>query len=135
MKKEQKLVKLSPGEAELLELFWDHGQLTLPRAYELYLGTGKSPSYSTIQTRLNRMVDKGLLDRSADFPAIYTSNIAREDAQGKYFDLLDSLAGKNLAPLMLHLFEKRSLTQDEVATMKSILAQIESQKGGQHEYD
>jgi len=135
MKKEQKLVKLSPGEAELLELFWDHGQLTLPRAYELYLGTGKSPSYSTIQTRLNRMVDKGLLDRSADFPAIYTSNIAREDAQGKYFELLDSLAGKNLAPLMLHLFEKRSLTQDEVATMKSILAQIESQKGGQHEYD
>ena len=125
MKKEQKLVKLSPGEAELLELFWDHGQLTLPKAYELYLATGKSPSYSTIQTRLNRMADKGLLDRSADFPAIYTANIAREDAQGKYFELLDSLAGKNLAPLMQHLFEKRSLTQDEIATMRSILAQIE----------
>ena len=125
MKKEQKLVKLSPGEAELLELFWDHGQLTLPKAYELYLATGKSPSYSTIQTRLNRMADKGLLDRSADFPAIYTANIAREDAQGKYFELLDSLAGKNLAPLMQHLFEKRSLTSDEIATMRSILAQIE----------
>jgi len=127
MKKDHKLVKLSPGEAELLELFWEHGQLTLPRAYELYLGTGKSPSYSTIQTRLNRMVDKGLLDRSADFPSIYTSNVAREDAQGKYFELLDSLAGKNLAPLMQHLFEKRSLTKDEIATMRSILAQIESQ--------
>ncbi|MCL2348799.1 MAG: BlaI/MecI/CopY family transcriptional regulator [Planctomycetaceae bacterium] len=128
MKKKQKLVKLSPGEAELLELFWEHGQLTLPRAYELYLGTGKSPSYSTIQTRLNRMVDKGLLDRSADFPAIYTSNIAKEDAQGKYFDLLDTLAGKNLAPLMQHLFEKRSLTPEEIATMRAILAQIESER-------
>ena len=128
MKKKQKLVKLSPGEAELLELFWEHGQLTLPRAYELYLGTGKSPSYSTIQTRLNRMVDKGLLDRSSDFPAIYTSNIAKEDAQGKYFDLLDTLAGKNLAPLMQHLFEKRSLTPEEIATMRAILAQIESER-------
>ena len=127
MKKVKKLANLSPGEAELLELFWGHGQLTLPGAYQLYLGTGKSPSYSTIQTRLNRMVDKGLLDRSADFPSIYTSNVAREDAQGKYFELLDSLAGKNLAPLMQHLFEKRSLTKDEIATMRSILAQIESQ--------
>jgi predicted transcriptional regulator len=125
-KSKKKLTKLSPGEAELLELFWEHGQLTLPGAYQLYLGTGKSPSYSTIQTRLNRMVDKGLLDRSADFPAIYTSNVSREDAQGKYFELLDSLAGKNLAPLMQHLFEKRSLTPDEIATMRSILAQIES---------
>jgi predicted transcriptional regulator len=128
MKKEQKLVKLSPGEAELLELFWEHGQLTLPKAYELYLGTGKSPSYSTIQTRLNRMVDKGLLDRSSDFPAVYSTNIAREDAQGKYFELLDTLAGKNLAPLMLHLFEKRSLTPDEIATMKAILEQIETRQ-------
>jgi len=125
MKKVKKLAKLSPGEAELLELFWEHGALTLPGVYQLYLGTGKSPSYSTIQTRLNRMVDKGLLDRSSDFPAIYTSNVAREDAQGKYFELLDTLAGKNLAPLMQHLFEKRSLTPDEIATMRSILAQIE----------
>ena len=125
MKKEQKLVKLSPGEAELLELFWEHGRLTLPKTYELYLSTGKSPSYSTIQTRLNRMVDKGLLDRSTDFPAVYSTNIAREEAQGKYFELLDALAGKNLAPLMLHLFEKRSLTPDEIATMKAILEQIE----------
>ena len=126
--KPQKLTKLSPGEAELLELFWEHGPLTLPKAYELYTGTGKKPSYSTIQTRLNRMVEKTLLDRSDDFPAIYTANVAREQAQGKYFELLDELAGKNLAPLMQHLFEKRSLTQEEIATMKSILEQIERGK-------
>ncbi len=129
MKKSQKLTKLSPGEAELLELFWEHGPLTLPKTYDLYLGTGKSPTYSTIQTRLNRMAEKGLLDRSTDFPAIYTANVSRENAQGKYFELLDSLAGKNLAPLMQHLFEKRSLTPEEIATMKSILAKIETRKG------
>jgi len=39
----KKFAKLSPGEAELLELFWEHGALTLPGAYQLYLGTGKSP--------------------------------------------------------------------------------------------
>ena len=125
MPKKPKLVKLSPGEAELLELFWEFGPLTLPKAYELYLTGDKSPSYSTIQTRLNRMVEKNLLARSGDFPAIYTVQIEKTQAQGKFFDLLEKLAGKNFAPLMLHLFEKRSLTGEEIAAMKSILAKIE----------
>lgn len=126
----KKITKLSPGEAELLELFWDYGELTLPKAYELYLQQGSSrPSYSTIQTRLNRMVEKELLHRSEDFPAVYTTRISREQAQGKYFELLDRLAGKNFAPLMIHLSENRSLSPEEIATMKSILAKIETEKG------
>ena len=125
MPKKTKLVKLSPGEAELLELFWEHGPLTLPKAYELYLVGGKSPTYSTIQTRLNRMVEKTLLARSDDFPAIYTAQIAKEQAKGKFFDLLEELAGKNLAPLMIHLSEKRQLTPEEIAAMKAILAKID----------
>ena len=120
--KNSKLVKLSPGEAQLLELFWEFGPLTLPKAYELYTAGEKSPTYSTIQTRLNRMVEKNLLARSGDFPAIYTAQIAKEQAQGKFFDLLEELAGKNLAPLMIHLSEKRSLTAEEIAAMKAILA-------------
>ena len=121
-----KITKLSPGEAELLELFWDHGPLTLPKSYELYTQqTGKSPTYSTIQTRLNRMVEKGLLSRSADFPAVYATNVSREKVQGKYFELLDELAGKNFTSLMLHLSKTRSFTKDEIAAMKSILAELE----------
>ncbi len=122
------LVKLSPGEAELLEIFWEHGPLTLPKAYELYTQTGKTVGYSTIQTRLNRMAEKGLLDRSDDFPALYTATVSKKNAQGKYFELLDELAGKNFAPLMQHLFEKRSLTDEEIAVMRSILQKIEHGK-------
>lgn len=123
----KKITKLSPGEAELLELFWEHGELTLPKTYELYKLEGPKPSYSTIQTRLNRMVEKGLLSRSDDFPALYSTNVSREEAQGKYFELLDRLAGKNFAPLMIHLSEKRSLAPEEIAAMKSILAKIEKE--------
>ncbi len=122
------LKKLSPGEAELLELFWEHGPLTLPKAYELYTGGEKKPGYSTIQTRLNRMVEKGLLDRNTDFPAVYTSTVAKEEAQGKYFELLEQLAGRNFAPLMLHLFEKRSLNDEEIVVMRNILKKIEQEK-------
>ena len=121
------LTRLSPGEAELLELFWEHGPLTLPKTYELYKQTGKTPGYSTIQTRLNRMVDKGLLHRNTEFPAIYSSNVTKESVRGKYFELLDELAGKNFAPLMQHLFEKRALTDEETTVMKDILNKIEQE--------
>jgi len=127
MNQTPKITKLSPGEAELLELFWENGPLTLPKTYELYKQSGKSPSYSTIQTRLNRMVDKGLLHRNTDFPAIYTSTVTKESVRGKYFELLDELAGKNFAPLMLHLFEKRALTDEEIAVMRDILAKLEQE--------
>jgi len=122
------LTRVSPGEAELLELFWEHGSLTLPKAYELYKQGGKSPSYSTIQTRLNRMVDKGLLRRNTEFPAVYASTVTKKDVRGKYFELLDELAGKNFAPLMLHLFEKRALTEEEIAVMRDILQKIEQEQ-------
>jgi predicted transcriptional regulator len=128
MKKTKKtLTRLSPGEAELLELFWTNGPLTLPKTYELYKQSGKNSGYSTIQTRLNRMVDKGLLRRNAEFPAIYRPTVTKNDVRGKYFELLDELVGRNFAPLMQHLFEKRALTDEEIAVLRDILNKIEQE--------
>ncbi len=115
------LQKLSPGEAEILEIFWQHEPLTLARLHEIYTdGTGK-PTQQTIQTRLNRMVAKGLLVRSDDFPAVYRSEVSREKTQGKFIDLLENLADRYFAPLILRLAEKRSLTPEEIDAMKITL--------------
>ena len=112
------LQKLSPGEAELLEIFWQQGPLTLSRLHEIYTdGTGK-PTPQTIQTRLNRMVAKQLLVRNDEFPAVYRSAVSREKTQGKFIDLLENLADRYFAPLILRLAEKRSLTPEEVEAMK-----------------
>ncbi len=122
MKKSASVVKLTPGEAELLDIFWRNGPLTLSRVHDIHSGGTGSPALQTIQTRLGRMVVKGLLKRNDAFPAVYSHAIAKNQVRGKYFELLDELAGKNLAPLMLHLAEKRALTDEEVAAMEQILA-------------
>ena len=113
--------KISPGEAELLEIFWSKGRLTLSQVYEIYSGGSGKPTLQTIQTRLGRMVAKGLLSRSDDYPAIYDTLVAKEETQGKFFDLIESLADRNFAPLMLRLAEKRSLTAEEIAALETIL--------------
>ena len=116
-------VKLTPGEAELLRLFWQHGSLTLSQAYEIYTAGSGSPALQTIQTRLNRMVAKQLLRREGSFPAVYSSTICKEKTRGAYFDLVGELAGDDLAPLMLHLSQKRSLTPEEIDALETIVQQ------------
>ena len=112
---------ITPGEAELLRLFWEHGSLTLSQTHEIYTAGAGTPALQTIQTRLNRMVAKNLLRREGNFPAVYSSLIAKENSRGVYFDLIDQLAGNDLAPLLMHLSEKRSLTADEIDALENIL--------------
>ena len=71
----KKTTTLTPGEAELLGLFWQYGPLTLSQTHEIYTAGSSAPALQTIQTRLNRMVTKNLLRREGSFPAVYSSAI------------------------------------------------------------
>ena len=117
----KKTTTLTPGEAELLGLFWQHGPLTLSQTHEIYTSGSGTPALQTIQTRLNRMVTKNLLRREGSFPAVYSSRINKEHTRGIYFDLIEELAGNDLAPLLMHLSEKRSLTAEEIEALENIL--------------
>ena len=74
---------LSDGEIELLGFLWEHGELSLSEAHQQF---SKSIGYTTMQTRLNRLVDKGLVTRSASRPAKYSAKIAPEDVSANHMD-------------------------------------------------
>lgn len=126
MRKDTSVTKLSPGEAELLEIFWSHGPLPLAELHKIHADPNGKPTVQTLQTRVNRMIAKELLHRNDDFPAVYRSAVSKEQTQGKFFDLLGELADRHLVPLMLHLSKNRTLTDEEIAALESV---IEQQKG------
>ena len=121
MRSEDLLVNLSPGELEIMEMLWGEGSVSLSQAHQAFLKRNRQIGYTTVQTRLNRLVEKGIICRSDEYPALYTAVLRREQISGRYFDLLESLCGGNIAPLMVHLSRKRQLTKDELAAMRSIL--------------
>ncbi len=123
-----KITKLTPGEAELLQIFWRHGPLTLSRVHEIHTAGTGVPALQTIQTRLNRMVAKNLLRREGNFPAVYESLVEKEQTRGVYFDLIENLAGNDLAPLMMHLSDKRTLTPEEIDALETILKEQKSKR-------
>jgi len=71
-------VFMGPTEARLMELIWQHGSLTVKNAI-FRLGHSHNPAYTTVQTVLSRLCDKGLLKkRKIGRTYEYTPIIARD---------------------------------------------------------
>ena len=119
-----KPIKLTSGEVDLMDLLWRHGQLTLAEAHEAF-GADRI-GYTTMQTRLNRLVDKGLAERSSDRPAVYSPKVAREAVQaGHLDDVLKRLADGCVVPLVAHLMRDRKIDRDDLMELKRLVAQAE----------
>lgn len=115
--------KLTAGEMEIMSMLWEHGPLTLAEAHEKL---GRPIGYTTIQTRLNRLDDKGYALRSNDRPATYAPAISQTDVSANHLELLlDRVTRGNVVPLVAHLVDDRSLTHEELAELKQIIGEAE----------
>ena len=115
--------RLSSGELDLMDLLWREGPLTLAQAHERF-GAG-AVGYTTMQTRLNRLVDKGLASKSGR-PAEYLAAIPREQAQAGHLDqLLSKLSGGSVVPLVAQLMQDRQISGDELQELKRLIHEAE----------
>ena len=71
------------------------------------------------------MVEKGVLTRSSDYPALYTAVVETEVASTSFFEKIAKICGGSLAPLIAHLTEKRNLKPDELAQLKELISRHE----------
>ena len=123
----RKKPKLSAGEMEIMSLLWAHGSLTLSGAHE---SLGRPIGYTTVQTRLNRLVEKGLVSRSKERPAHYSAVVTPEDISANHLDvLLDRVTGGSVVPLVAHLVSDRSVTRQELGELKQLIIDAERRLG------
>ena len=122
-KNKNKNKKLSPGEMEIMGMLWEHGPLTLSAAHEQ---VGRPIGYTTIQTRLNRLVKKGFVTRSDERPTHYAAAISQQDVSANHLELLvDRVTHGNIVPLVAHLVVDRSLSKEEIGELKRIIRDAE----------
>lgn len=128
MAKKRKPLKLASGEVDLMDLLWRLGPMTLQQTHKAFeqRGTGKSVGYTTVQTRLNRLVEKGFAARSGERPATYSAAIDRADVQADHLDdVLKRLSGGSVVPLVAHLVQDRQIDAGELAELKRLVKQAE----------
>lgn len=76
-------VFLGPTEAELMELVWQRGELTVKKVL-YFLGESNERSYTTVMTVMARLADKGLLLRERQGRSfVYRPALDRETFLGE----------------------------------------------------
>ena len=107
-------------------MLWQEGPLTHAEAHRRFGDYGRPVSFPTMQTRLNRLVAKGVLSRNTDRPALYAAAVTAEQVGATHLDHLAATVSRNsVAPLVAHLISERPLTPDEIRELRRLLAEAE----------
>jgi BlaI family penicillinase repressor len=115
--------RLAAGELELLQMLWRERSVTILEAKQ---ALGSAIGYTTVQTRLNRLVKKGVASRTKDRPAKYSAAVTPEGVREDELDtLVHRVSAGRVAPLVAHLLENHNISAEELAELKRLVAAAE----------
>jgi predicted transcriptional regulator len=122
---------LANAELAVLELLWDEGALTARRIRERLYRDAQSSQHGTVQRLLQRLEDKGFVERDRDLPVhLFRAVVSREEyASGQLESLAERLTGGSLAPLVTHLIERRRISRAEIEHLRRILDEGAGESG------
>jgi len=114
-----------------MNALWDRGELSIREIQEAFPSRGR-PAYTTVQTTVYRLEQKGALRRSKKVSNahIFEPVVSRQAAQRTLIDDLLSFFGGRSQPIMAHLVESGKLTLTDVKDAERALEDMARRKGG-----
>ena len=115
---------ITEAELTILKALWDDGPATVR---ELLERLGNDWAYTTVQTLVGRLVDKGHVraDRR-DLAHVFVATTARDElAVRQVTEVASSLLDGAVAPLVLRLVEQGRFSAEEIARCRELLAAAE----------
>ena len=119
--------KISGAESHIMEALWTKGPLTAEEIVQT-VGPAQEWGEATVKTLINRLLKKkALASERAGGRAIYKPIVSREAyVTGESQGLLDRLFGGQIAPLVAHYAQHRALSRQELARLKTLIADLEA---------
>lgn len=121
--------KVTRAEFQLLQKLWELGPVSV-REVQLSLPEKDRPAYTTVQTLIYRMEEKGVVRRvkKVGNAHIFATVMTRKAVYRRYITDLLELLGGSPAPLMAHLIETGKLTLADIRLLEKELAEREQRK-------
>jgi predicted transcriptional regulator len=126
----EKNVKLTKFELEVMSALWELGTASSVREIQEKLPEKKRPAYTTVQTIIYRLEEKGAVRRVKKIgnAHIFEAAVTRNSAHRRLINELLDLFGGSARPLMTHLVETGKLSLEDVREVESdLLKQQEEQ--------
>ena len=122
--------KLSKLELAIMEVLWRDGASSIREVQEKLPGS-KRPAYTTVQTMVYRLEEKGALRRARKISNahIFEATVSRDQARRRLADEFLNLFG-GMQPVMAHLVESGKLTLSDIQEAERLLRDREK-KGPQ----
>ena len=117
---------LSKAELEIARLVWQLKSATVRQVFET-LPVGRDVDFTTVQTYLKRLEEKGYLkvrleNRTRIYaPRVKPRTVIRETVD----DRVERLSGGDAMPLMQHLVEENEFSADDIELLRRLLNRLE----------
>ncbi len=120
------LPKPTEAELQLLRVLWERGPSTVREIHEA-MGDEKETGYTTTLKILQKMADKGLVERDESARShIYHAAIKAEQTQRQLVrDLLQKAFGGNPGQLVMQALSERKASKQELADIRRLLDKME----------
>jgi predicted transcriptional regulator len=121
-------MRLTRYELELMEILWSLGKASVREVQEALPGS-RRPAYTTVQTMIYRLEEKGAVRRVRKIgnAHIFEAAVSRKAARRRVVEELLSWFGGEARPLVAHLVEFGKLSLEDIRAMEKELAK---RKGG-----
>lgn len=122
----EKNIQLTKFELEIISELWELGSASV-REIQERLPEKKRPAYTTVQTMIYRMEEKGAVRRVKKIgnAHIFEPLVSRKSVHRKSINDLLGLFGGSARPLVAHLIQMGQLTLEDIRAMESELQRIE----------
>lgn len=125
-------IKLTKFELEVMSALWKISPASV-REIQEQLPEKKRPAYTTVQTIIYRLEEKGAVRRIKKIgnAHIFEAAVTRQSAHRRLINELLDLFGGSARPLMTHLVETGKLSLDDIQELESdLLKQQDEQPKG-----
>ncbi|MCA9106943.1 MAG: BlaI/MecI/CopY family transcriptional regulator [Planctomycetales bacterium] len=115
--------RLTPAELAVMELLWQHAQLTARQIREQLYGDSEKAQHGTVQRLLQSLEDKGFVARDGSLGVnLFSARVGREAYGGDQLETLaQALTGGSIAPLLTHLLDQKKLSKEEIKRLRDLL--------------
>jgi predicted transcriptional regulator len=115
--------RLTRGDLQILQMLWREDRVTIAGAHQ---ALGQPIGYSTVQTRLNRLVDKGLVRKTKETPTRYAAAIQPHDVMESELRTLVQDVSGGVVPLVAQLFREHQPSATELDEIRQLIQQAET---------
>ena len=114
-----KSVRLTRFELEIMDFVWKLGETSVREIQEA-IPEDRRPAYTTVQTILQRLEQKGAVKRTRKVgnALMFESAITRKSVYRRVVDDILEMFGGSAQPLVAHLLESGKLTLEDIRTME-----------------